>query len=150
MIARSLGAHVVAIDPVAAARERAAALGAVAMPEAVGTDFTVSIDAIGGADSLLASVRCLARRGRHVQVGLMGAATSIPAEVISLTVARELELIGSHGMSAQDYPAMLNQVTRGILDPGSLVRHTVGLEEACGLLAGLATAEVDGVTVIRP
>ncbi|MGN6610085.1 MAG: alcohol dehydrogenase catalytic domain-containing protein [Jatrophihabitans sp.] len=157
MIAVAGGARVIAVDPSAAARERALALGAEqALPDATAvaelTDggTAASIDAIGGADSLLASVRSLRRRGRHVQVGLLGGDHVVAAEVIGLAVSRELELLGSHGMSALDYPAMLARIVTGELDPARLVAHRVGLAEGAAALARLGDATVDGITVIQP
>ena len=71
----------------------------------------VAIDALGSADTALAAVQSLRRRGRHVQVGLMlGDAARAPLPW-DLVVARELEIYGSHGMAAADYPAMLDMVT---------------------------------------
>ena len=66
----------------------------------------------------------------------MGAERSVPAEVDRpAVIARELELIGSHGMAAHDYPPMLAAIAAGDLDPGRLVRHRVGLG-AAGARAG--------------
>ena len=42
----------------------------------------------------------------------------------------ELDLLGSHGMAAADYPAMLAMIAAGDLEPQRLVERTVGLEEA--------------------
>jgi alcohol dehydrogenase len=160
MVAVAAGARVVAIDPNAVARDRAVALGAVAGldpadgPAAVhdltGGGAAVSIDAIGGADTLAAAVAGLARRGRHVQVGLLGPATTVPAQVISQAIAGELAILGSHGMPAHDYPAMLERVTSGELDPGRLVTRRIDLEEAATELAALGTARIDGITIIHP
>jgi alcohol dehydrogenase len=160
MVAVAAGARVVAIDPNAVARDRAVALGAVAGldpadgPAAVhdltGGGAAVSIDAIGGADTLAAAVAGLARRGRHVQVGLLGPATTVPAQVISQAIAGELAILGSHGMPAHDYPAMLERVTSGELDPGRLVTRRIGLDEAATELAALGTARIDGITIIHP
>jgi len=162
MIAVAAGARVVAVDPSEVARDRATSLGAAlafdasdpglvaAVRELTGGGAAVSIDAIGGAASLAASVACLAKRGRHVQVGLLGGDATVPAEVISLAVARELEIVGSHGMAAHDYPGMLARIAAGELDPGSLVRHRIGLADAPAALAGLGTAVVDGMTIIDP
>lgn len=161
-VARAAGARVLGVDPSAAARRRAIDAGAAhVLDPAAGpvparirelTDggAAVSVDAIGGVESLVASVGCLARRGRHVQVGLMGDATSVPADVLRVTVTHELQLFGSHGMAAHHYPAMLARIAAGELDPGSLVRHRIGLDEAASALADLGSAQVDGVTVIRP
>ncbi|WAX58156.1 zinc-dependent alcohol dehydrogenase family protein [Jatrophihabitans cynanchi] len=162
MIAIAGGARVVAIDPAPAARERATALGAAAVldpgsldvPAAVreitGGGAAVSLDAIGGVGSLVNSIGSLRTGGRHVQAGLMGAATDVPADVIALTVARELELLGSHGMAAHDYPAMLARIESGELEPGRLIRRRIGLTDAAAELAALGTAEVDGITLIEP
>jgi len=162
MIAIAEGAHVVAIDPSATARQRAAGLGAeavldpssvevaAAVRELTGGGAAVSLDAIGGVRSLMNSIGCLRTGGRHVQAGLMGAATEMPADVIALTVARELELLGSHGMAAHDYPAMLARIESGELEPGRLIRRRIGLAEAAAELAALGTADVDGITLIEP
>ena len=157
MIAVADGARVIAVDPSPQARARALDLGADhavadagAVVELTRGGAAASIDAIGGSTSLLASVESLRRRGRHVQVGLLGDETSVPAAVIGLAVARELEILGSHGMSSRDYPAMLARIVAGELDPGRLVTRRVGLAEGAQALGELADAVVDGVTVIEP
>jgi alcohol dehydrogenase len=162
MIAAAAGARVVAFDPSASARQRAAEVGAEAVldpfaadpfgavRELTGEGVTISVDAIGGVASLTASVRCLRPRGRHVQVGLMGATQTVPAEVISTAVARELELLGSHGMPATDYPAMLARIADGELNPALLVRRSIGLAEAAAVLPLVPDTPVDGITIIHP
>jgi alcohol dehydrogenase len=157
MIAVAEGARVIAVDPAPEARGRALSLGAEhavvhagEVVEITRDGATASIDAIGGAASLLASVECLRRRGRHVQVGLLGHETQVPARVVSLAVARELEIVGSHGMSARDYPAMLARIVVGELDPGRLVTRRIGLREGARALSDLGDATIDGVTVIEP
>lgn len=160
MIGIAEGARVVAIDPSPAARERALSLGAdaaldpLAVPDAV-LDLTrggvdLSLDAIGGASSLLNSVRCLRTRGRHVQAGLMGAATTLSAEVIAVAVAKELDIVGTHGMAARDYPEMLARVESGEFDLDRLIRRRIGLDDAAHALATMDTAPVDGITLILP
>jgi D-arabinose 1-dehydrogenase-like Zn-dependent alcohol dehydrogenase len=162
MIAVAEGARVVAVDPSPSARARAVALGAEAaldpaqvdvagaVRELTGDGAAVSLDAIGGVASLVNSVNGLRPRGRHVQVGLMGAATDVPAGVIGQAVARELELVGSHGMAAHDYPPLLARVESGEFDLERLVRRRIGLAEAALELAALGSSDVDGITVIDP
>lgn len=162
MIAAAAGARVIAVDPSAPARLRAAELGAeavldptaedpaAAIRDVTGGGATISLDAIGGVASLVASVGCLRPRGRHVQVGLMGAARTIPAQLITTAVARELELLGSHGMAATDYPAMLDRIAGGELDPALLVRRRIGLAEAASALASMPNTQVGGITIIDP
>ena len=73
-------------------------------------------------------MRSLRRGGRHVQVGLMlGDETRAPLPW-DLVVARELQVVGSHGMAAVDYPPMLKLVASGALRPGRLVGSTIPLE----------------------
>jgi alcohol dehydrogenase len=160
LIGRALGAGVVAIDPSPAARAQAVELGADHTlpepdPEAIsaltGGGAHVSLDAFGSAVTAGAGVLSLRRRGRHLQVGLMlgdAARAELPWDRV---VARELEVVGSHGMAAADYPAMLELVSSGRLDPGRLVGRVVDLASAGEELmamdrpaaaAGIVVAEV--------
>ena len=49
---------------------------------------------------------------------------------MDLVIARELEIYGSHGMAARDYPAMLAQISGGILSPARLVGTVIGLDQS--------------------
>ena len=160
MIARALGARVVAVDVSEAARGRALELGAeVALPaegaaaavvELTGGGAHVGLDALGSVATLDASVRSLRRQGRHVQVGLLlgdAAAAGVPWDLV---VGRELRLSGSHGMAAVDYPAMLAMVADGRLDPGRLVGRVITLDEAGAALAAMddPSSTRGGMTVV--
>jgi alcohol dehydrogenase len=149
MIGVALGARVVAVDIAEAALERARELGAEAIvpgrsadPAAAVTEITrggaeVSLDTLGSAVTAANSIRCLRRRGRHVQVGLLlGGPTPLPMDLV---VARELEIYGSHGMAARDYPAMMGLVADGTLRPGLLTGDVIGLDGV-----GPALAAMDG------
>jgi alcohol dehydrogenase len=163
MIAAALGARVIAVDPSPAARARALELGAEAAigpADADDADIVrttrggahVAIDALGSAATAAAAVRSLRRRGRHVQVGLMlGDAARAPLPW-DLVVARELEIYGSHGMAAADYPAMLDMVTDGRLDPRRLVGAVVPFDGIGPALAAMDTAVARhaGLTVAVP
>jgi len=163
MIAVAAGARVVAIDVSEAALAVARSLGAEAVVlgsgadvpariiEATGGGAHLSIDALGSTTTALNSIASLRKRGRHVQVGLMvaeNATSSIPMNVV---MSRELELIGSHGLSARDYPAMLALIADGSLDPRRLVGRTIGLEEAPAALMAMDRPPTGaGMTVIVP
>jgi threonine dehydrogenase-like Zn-dependent dehydrogenase len=111
----------------------------------------VSIDAFGSAATAAASVRSLRRRGRHVQVGLLHGAASTPPIPMDQVIARELEIYGSHGMAAHEYPAMLALITSGALRPERLVGRVIGLEDAGAALAAMGgPASTAGMTVIKP
>jgi alcohol dehydrogenase len=159
MIAAALGARVIAIDLAAAALIRARDLGAELAIDASVTDSAaaigelggahVSVDALGSPATAVASVRCLRRRGRHVQVGLLPGPAATPPIPMDLVIARELEIYGSHGMAARDYPPMMSMVADGRLRPGLLLGRVIGLEEAGAALAAMdKPASTAGMTVI--
>jgi alcohol dehydrogenase len=144
MIGAALGARVVGVDPSPAARDRAAEVGAeITLGDAdqirdlTGGGAHVSVDAFGSAATADAAIRSLRRRGRHVQVGLMlGDAAQAPVPW-GPVVAYELEILGSHGMAAADYPAMLAMVADGRLRPQDLVGRVVDLAGAAVALAAM-------------
>jgi alcohol dehydrogenase len=63
-------------------------------------------------------------------------------------IARELALLGSHGMAAADYPALMDLVASGRLDPARLITRRIGLADAPAALAAPPVAEE--VVVIEP
>jgi alcohol dehydrogenase len=69
---------------------------------------------------------------------------------MNLVISCELEIYGSHGMPAVDYPAMLDAVTAGVFHPGRLVGRTVGLDDAGATLAAMDRAGDSGITVVVP
>jgi len=162
MIGSALGAHVVAVDVAEPALDRARELGADAVINASRDRDTaasiremtrggarVSIDALGTAATAVASVRCLRRRGRHVQVGLLLGSASAPPLPMDRVIAQELEIYGSHGMAAHEYAAMLALVADGTLRPELLVGEILPLEEAGTALAAMdRPATAAGMTVI--
>jgi len=159
MIGSALGARVVAVDVAAAALDRARELGAeftvqedplAAIGEITGGGAHVSIDALGSPATAVNSVRCLRRRGRHVQVGLLLGPASAPPLPMDLVIGRELEIYGSHGMAARDYPAMMAMVADGRLQPGAAIGQVIGLEDVGQALAAMnGPGSVVGMTVAR-
>lgn len=65
-------------------------------------------------------------------------------------IAWELDVLGSHGMSADDYPPMLTMIERGDLSPQRLVERTIGLEAAARALPVLDAASPAGITIFDP
>jgi alcohol dehydrogenase len=167
MIGAALGARVLAVDVSAAALARARELGAEAVVDATvdaavdaaGPDLAaaigeltgggahVSIDALGSPAVAADSVRCLRRRGRHIQVGLLpGGPVPLPMDLV---IARELEIYGSHGMAARDYPAMMRLIADGTLQPGRLVGEVIALGDVGRALAAMDGPAGAGMTVVR-
>ena len=160
MIGAALGARVVAVDVAPAALDLARRLGATAVVDASGDVDTaaavveitgggagVSVDALGSPGTAVASVRGLRRRGRHVQVGLLLGAAATPPLPMDLVVSRELEIYGSHGMAAHEYPAMLAMVADGTLRPDLLVGSVIDLADAGDALAAMGGPTTGGMTV---
>ncbi|MBF4562519.1 zinc-dependent alcohol dehydrogenase family protein [Microbacterium sp. VKM Ac-2870] len=162
MIARALGAHVVAVDRTQAALDAASALGAAAVVLADGADVParvhaltgggahVSIDAVGAEQTSADAVLSLRRRGRHVQVGLLPSATGLSGMPMARVIAWEIDLLGSHGMAAVDYPAMLDLIAAGRLRPQDLIERTISLDEAATELPQLDRSTPAGMTMIDP
>lgn len=159
MIALAAGARVVAVDPSPKALAFAAELGAVvvlpgrdvveAIREITDGGAHLSLDAYGSRETSDNSIRCLRKRGRHVQVGLMVGDAALSPVPMDLVIASELEIIGSHGMAAHEYPDMLEQIASGHIDPRTLVGRTISLEEAPNALATMDSAPLPGMTVIE-
>ncbi len=161
MIATALGARVVAVDLSSAALQRARELGAEVLVfggdsatrrvvEVTGGGASVSVDAVGSTSTALASVNCLRPRGRHVQIGLLLGRHATPPLPMDRVIAKELEIYGSHGMAARDYPALLDLVASGAVRPDRLVGQVIGLEEAGSALAAMSSPPTTaGITVIR-
>jgi alcohol dehydrogenase len=161
MIAAAAGANVIAVDIDEQALDLARSVGAAAtvdartvqsVPEAVveASDggVHVSLDALGHPDTCVASVRSLRRRGRHVQVGLLLGEQSTPPIPMDRVVAHELRILGSHGMPAHRYDAMLAMVASGQLAPAKLVGRAVRLEASIDVLTSMDRRSSPGMAVI--
>lgn len=170
MVAASRGAHVVAVDVSPEALDLARGVGAEqtvqvdvatdpGMEEAVarvrelvpgGVD--VGVDALGSVATARVATSVLRVRGRHLQLGLMppaviGDRASVPMHTV---VARELQVLGSHGMAAADYPRMLADVVAGRLAPERFLGRTITLAEAPAALVAMSGPTIPGVTIVRP
>lgn len=162
LVAKALGARVVAVDRARISRQLAAELGADATIDAVGTDVPaeirgltgggahVSLDAVGSESTSADSVLALRRRGRQVQVGLLPAVQGRPAMPMERVIAYELDLLGSHGMAAADYPGMLELVRTGVLRPDRLIGATIGLRQAARELPMMGDRPSSGITIVDP
>ncbi|MEH3034645.1 MAG: zinc-binding dehydrogenase [Aeromicrobium erythreum] len=161
MIAKALGAHVVAVDRNPEALAAAERLGADHVLVADG-DVTaqvhvltgggthVAMDAVGSEQTCASALLSLRRRGRMVQVGLLPGVEGHPRVPLERAIAWELDVLGSHGMAAVDYPAMMALVADGRLRPDRLVERTIGLAEAAAMLPTFDRATVAGITMIDP
>jgi len=159
MIAAAVGARVIAVDVRQDRLELARRCGASDLLDASKSDVVsairdlsggvhVSLDALGSKQTCWNSVKCLRKRGRHVQVGLMAGPDADPPIPMGAVIANELELIGSHGMQAFEYGRMLSMIEAGVLNPSMLISDRITLTEAASLLPGMHEFPGTGVTVI--
>ena len=165
MIAKALGARVIAIDISTEALVKASQIGAevtinsndtdalAEILEITGDGADVGIDALGSQVTSAQSILSLRRRGRHLQLGLLLTPDGLTLEPMARVIAYELDLLGSHGMAAADYPRMLALVESGILRPDLLVELSVGLSEGISKLRAMSKpvgAKAGGMMIISP
>ena len=67
---------------------------------------------------------------------------------IDLIIARELEILGSHGMQAYKFAEVFEMIRDGRLDPSKLVGKTISLEKGLTELTNMNSFSGLGVTVI--
>ena len=165
-IARSRGAFVCAVDVSAASLDRALFSGADQVVDAsIGTDkvlaavsawsgggVSVSIDALGSPRACRTGILALGRRGRHVQVGLLPPSAGKADVPMERVIGWELDVLGSHGMAAADYPALLDDVVSGRLDLGDLLApgEPLGLVEAGAALVAMGSTPSTGIVLVDP
>jgi D-arabinose 1-dehydrogenase-like Zn-dependent alcohol dehydrogenase len=162
MIAVATGCRVVAVDRNPEALAAASALGAEHTVRADGTDVPaavrdltgggshVAVDAVGSEETCAVAVLSLRRRGRHVQVGLLPPVGGHPRVPMERVIGWELDVLGSHGMAAANYPPMMTLIEQGSLQPRRLVERVIGLDEAAALLPTFDRATVAGMTLVDP
>ena len=161
MIAAALGATVIAVDidpeKLALAKTAGAAylLNARNQPD-VSTailEFSkggvhVSIDALGSKATCYNSISCLRKRGKHIQVGLLAGSEANPTIPMHLVIAKELEILGSHGMQAHAYPEMMQMILDHKIAPEQLIGRRISLEAAAGALMRMDSFEEKGMAMI--
>ncbi len=161
MIASAAGANVVAIDIADDKLALAKTVGATAVinskktPDVVAAvmEITrggahVSLDALGNPTTCFNSIANLRKRGKHIQVGLMLGGQNHPAIPMDKVIARELEILGSHGIQAHKYPQLFEMIETGKVDPGKLIGKKISLEEGAVALTEMDNFPGTGVMVI--
>ena len=162
MIGGAVGADVIAVDVNTSALDAAKSLGAAHVMKASAEEYVVeqiraltgggahvSIDALGSEDTCVNSVLALRKKGRHVQVGLMVADYKEALIPMNVVLSKELEILGSHGMQAHEYPRMIEMIRSGSLNPKLLISNAISLDEAPHYLATMGDFPGIGVTVIN-
>lgn len=162
MIATAFGAKVIAVDINEDKLRLAEKIGAAHMINATKTEDIpgaikkitqggahISVDALGSRETCRNSVLSLRKQGKHIQLGLLAGAEANPPIPMSAVISNELEIMGSHGMQAHQYPAMMDMIVAGKIHPEQLLGKTVSLQEGIIELMNMNSFRGTGVTVIE-
>jgi alcohol dehydrogenase len=163
LIARAIGARVIAIDIDPLKLELARGVGADLCVDASSAgdvarcvvDATrggadVSIDALGSALTLRQSLESLRKRGRHVQVGLMVGEQGDPAVPMGRVIANELCLFGSHGISARSYPDVFEMIARNAIPLDRILGPRLRLSDVPVELPRMGQFRGSGIALVDP
>jgi D-arabinose 1-dehydrogenase-like Zn-dependent alcohol dehydrogenase len=162
MLAKVIGASVVAIDVSEGALAMARSFGADLCLDASSTpdvglavrDLThggahVSIDALGISTTFRNSLRSLRKLGRHVQIGFpTGRDMEVTLPLGELVYSRQLSIHGMRGLGASGFTSLFDLVTAGRLDLSRLVTERVPLEDLQRVLDDMNAGRTTGIAVV--
>ena len=162
LIGAAIGANVIAVDVVDEKLELAKAVGAshvinaakepdvaAAIRDVTGGGAQASIEALGITETFHNSLKCLAKLGRHVQIGQpldVHANPSIP--LLDTVYYRQLVLLGSRGLPAHRFSALFNLLSSGRMDMQSLIKNRISLQQASDVFTLMNNHEDVGMTLI--
>ncbi|SOH93725.1 alcohol dehydrogenase [Monaibacterium marinum] len=156
MLGRAMGARVIAVDVVPEKLAFAEKLGAIpvaaagaaeAIKELTGGGAHVSVEALGIAATTDASLRCLRKLGRHVQIGMPAGDHVQMALPMDAVYSGQLALFGTRGMPAWKYPSLFALIEAG-LDLSPMIARRVSLSDAQTELEAFDGPAPPGVAVI--
>ena len=163
IIAKAMGAKVICVDINERILEKAKALNADYLINSKkvepidqihqitqGNGVDISIDALGSEQTSNQSVLSLKRGGKHLQLGLLLTPSSNTPMPMARVIAYELDILGSHGMSAVDYPKLLSFCLDKKIDLNSLIADCFPLEDGPELLKNLDKTAIAGVNILNP
>jgi alcohol dehydrogenase len=161
MLGAALGARVIAVDiredKLAFARQLGAVISVNARESRSAAeeivDVTeggahVAVDALGVTETMRSSILSLRPLGRHVQIGMPAGSHVAPQLPMEVVYRRQLTLLGSRGMAARSFGALLEMIAEKRIDPARLITRRVTLERAGEVLAGMDRFEELGIAVI--
>jgi len=162
MIAKAIGAKVVAIDINSDALTLAKNIGADAIINAAKTDNVgetvqdisqggthVSVDALGITQTFHNSLSCLRKLGRHVQIGMpVGAHITPTIPLLDIVYSRQISLLGTRGMAANRFPELFKMITDGKMDLSQLFTQEITLGDVDKVMKNFNNFQVSGMSVI--
>jgi len=151
--ARGLG-PIIVVEPNAARRDKIRVLGVpvclpdeapVAVAESLGAPPHVVIDCTGHPGGIRLATALLAPRGRLVVVGIPG--EPIPTDFMSV-VTKELTIKGSLVYTPANFAEALTHIAGGRVPLDEIVTGVVGLDDAPGVIADLASGNSSHMKVL--
>jgi D-arabinose 1-dehydrogenase-like Zn-dependent alcohol dehydrogenase len=114
-----------------------------------GGGAAVSVDALGITATCVDGILSLTKGGRHLQLGITTKAEAGYIKVpMDLLVYNELQIVGSLGMAAHRFDAMLPMVVDGKLTPGKMVSREISLSEVEGVFESMSRSANTGTFVV--
>lgn len=163
IIAHAIGAQVIAVDIDDQKLTLAQSLGAnvtlnankvenihQAVKQITKGGVSVSVDALGSNTTCINSILSLRKRGKHIQIGLMTENHATPSIPMGTVIANELEIIGSHGMQAHQYPAMLDLIFTKKIPLEKMIGQRMNLTEGVQALMTMNQFKNTGIMIIDP
>lgn len=160
ILGRAMGARVVAVDVVPEKLALALRLGAEAavdaragdaaqaVRDATGGGAHVSLEALGIAATVDASLRSLRPLGRHVQAGMPTGRTARMEVDLGALYAGQIAAYGTRGMPAWRFPSLLGLIEAGRVDLSPLLGRTIGLSGVTDALAAMDGPTSPGAAVV--
>ena len=160
LLARAIGARVVAVDVVAEKLDLARRLGADAVVDAgdcdaadavreiTGGGANVTIEALGRTETVGAAMRSLAPLGRMVLVGKPTGDEKQMNVPIDKLYMGQLSVHGTRGMPAWRYPSLLSLIDGGQVDPAPLIGRRIALSHVTGELRAMDGPTSPGIAVV--
>jgi len=108
-----------------------------------------SIEALGITETFHNSLKCLAKLGRHVQIGQpldVHANPRIP--LLDTIYYRQLVLMGSRGLPAHRFSALFSLLSSGRMDMQKLIKNRIPLHQASDVFVQMSNHEDVGMTLI--
>lgn len=162
MIGAAMGAQILAVDVNAEALAMGRQLGAnatldprsvpdaaLAVRELTGGGAHVSIDALGITATFHNSIRGLRKLGRHVQIGMpLEEHATPPVPLLETVYSRQISIIGTRGIAASRFLALLSMIEAGRIDPARMITRRIALSELAAAVEAMNGYTGVGVTVI--
>lgn len=160
ILGRAMGARVIVVDIVQEKLDHAMGLGAEAavnaregataarIREITGGGAHVSVEALGIAETVNASIECLRPLGRHVQVGMPVGHTARMEINMNAVYMGNIALYGTRGMPAWKYPGLLGLIESGRVDMTPLIAREVALSDVSAELRAFNGPTPPGVAVV--